>query len=88
MTRAEEEENCFLMRQELNAANISKQQALQRMEEADIRTRQVEKELEETKKEASIKGKEQEILLQTKDKDIKNLKEKISKVIRILVAQK
>ena len=76
------------MRQELNAANISKQQALQRMEEADIRTRQVEKELEETKKEASIKGKEQEILLQTKDKDIKNLKEKISKVIRILVAQK
>jgi hypothetical protein len=81
VTRAEEEENCFLMRQELNAANISKQQALQRMEEADIRTRQVEKELEETKKEASIKGKEQEILLQTKDKDIKKLKEKISKVI-------
>ena len=76
------------MRQELNAANISKQQALQRMEEADIRTRQVEKELEETKKEASIRGKEQELLLQTKDKDIKNLKEKISKVIRILVVQK
>ena len=87
MTRAEEEENCFLMRQELKAANICKQQALQRMEEADIRIRQVEKELEETKKEASIKGKEQEILLQTKDKDIKNLKEKISKVIRRLEAQ-
>jgi len=81
VTRAEEEENCFLMRQELKAAEISKQQTLQRMEEADIRIRKVEQELEETKKEALKREKEHEQLLQTKEQEIKNLKEKIPKTV-------
>jgi phosphorylcholine metabolism protein LicD len=85
VTRAEEEENCFVMGQELAAAKMSRQQAAQMMEEAGNRIKNLENELEETKKEALKRKTEQERLIETKNKDFKNLQENMSKVKIILV---
>ena len=73
------------MRQELAAAKMSRQQAAQMMEEAGNRIKNLENELEETKKEALKRKTEQEGLIETKNKDFKNLQENMSKVKIILV---
>ena len=87
VTRAEEEENCFIMQEELSAARLAEQKAVKRMKEADHRMRTMEHDFEEHKSEALKSKKEHKHLLEAKNKDIKNLQEKILKVISSVVTQ-
>jgi len=80
VTRAEEEEKCFVMQEELSAARLAEQKAVKRMKEADHRMRKMEHDFEEHKSEALKSKKEHEHLLEAKNKDIKNLQEKILKM--------
>ena len=80
VTRAEEEENCFVIRQELAASKMGRKQAVERMEEAQNRMEHLQKELEESKTEALKSKKEQEMLIKTKDKEIQTLQDEVSKV--------
>eukprot|EP00092_Neocalanus_flemingeri_P004135 GFUD01004449.1.p1 GENE.GFUD01004449.1~~GFUD01004449.1.p1 ORF type:complete len:563 (+),score=181.11 GFUD01004449.1:228-1691(+) len=81
VTRAEEEENCFVIRQELAAAKMGRQQATERVEEASHGIEKLKKDLEETRMGAFKSKTEQEGLIRTKDKEIQSLQDKISKMM-------
>merc|ERR1719233_1654415 len=64
VTRAQGEEQCFVMQEELGAAVQAKQQAVEKMNEAHIRMKNMEEELENLKSEALRSKKETELLVQ------------------------
>jgi len=64
VTRAQGEEQCFLMQEELTASAQAKQQAVEKMNEAHAKMKKMEEELENLKSEVRRSKKETELLLQ------------------------
>ena len=64
VTRAQGEEQCFLMQEELTASAQAKQQAVEKMNEAHAKMNKMEEELENLKSEVRRSKKETELLLQ------------------------